>query len=464
MATSIDEILSGKYPAKAHALRVSDCLRQQHPSLTNGYIYLESIKSSHYEDSDQEVSPLRQRRAFFYLSGCNLADSSLLYSIAEKKLTLYIPSIDPEDVLWSGLPMSVEQACEKFDVDEVRTADQIDSDLRSIEAAATPAQPIFILEGRVSRVFQQQVEGSLITGTLKTAIDECRALKDAYEVALIKRANAITAEAHHAVMARVRASSNERELNATFLERCVSLGAPTQAYTGIFAAGRAAATLHYVHNDATLKGKQLLLLDAGCEVDCYASDVTRTFPISGSFSKEAREIYDVVLTMQKECLALCKPGKNWDEVHVHAHRVAIKGLKALGVLKGDEEELLSSRVSCAFLPHGLGHYLGMDTHDTGGHPNYQDEDKMFRYLRKRGPLPVGAVITVEPGIYFCEFIIRPYLQDSKFSKFIDEATLEKYWDVGGVRIEDNILITPGGYENLTTAAKEVGDMLAIINA
>jgi len=395
---SADEILAGRYPAKAHAKAVVDYIRSRHPALTDGTIYLESAKSGHHEDCDQELSP-RQRRPFFYLSGCNLLDSYVVCTIASQRLTLYIPPVNAADVLWSGLPLSQQEAKERYEVDDVRTTDQIDTDLRAAEAAATPAQPLFVIPTQVSRSFNQQVSGSFITSTLKSAINDCRSLKDAYEVALIKKANAITTAAHEAVMAAVKTAKNERELLAVFTERCIALGAPTQAYRGIFGAGRAAATLHYVHNNQPLKGKLNLLLDAGAELDNYASDVTRTFPISGAFSKESRQIYDIVLRMQKECLDLCKPGQNWDDVHVHAHRVAIEGLLELGILKGGSVvEILESRTSCAFLPHGLGHYLGMDTHDTGGNPNYEDSDKMFCYLRKRGPLPEGAVITVEPGV------------------------------------------------------------------
>lgn len=144
----------------------------------------------------------------------------------------------------------------------------------------------------------------------------------------------------------------------------------------------------------------------------------------------------ILCNMQKRTMAECKAGNNWDDIHKLAHRVAIEGLLEIGVLhNGTVDEILEARTSTAFLPHGLGHYLGMDTHDSGGHPNYQDKDKMFCYLRKRGTLPVGSVITVEPGVYFCEFIIKPYLQDEKHKRYINESVLEKYWDVGGVRIE-----------------------------
>lgn len=202
-------------------------------------------------------------------------------------------------------------------------------------------------------------------------------------------------------MASVKAAGNERELEAVFTERCIANGAPKQAYHGIYGSGRAAATLHYVHNNQPLEGKLNLLLDAGAEYENYAADVTRTFPLNGEFSKESRETYELVLEMQKATMAEAKPGVSWDKIHTLAHTVAVKGLLKLGILKGGSlEEIMSARTSCAFLPHGLGHLLGMDTHDTGGNPDYEDKDVMFRYLRKRGVLRVGEVITVEPGVSY----------------------------------------------------------------
>jgi Xaa-Pro dipeptidase len=150
---------------------------------------------------------------------------------------------------------------------------------------------------------------------------------------------------------------------------------------------------------------------------------------------------------------MMKAGMMWEDVHANAHRVAIKGLLDAGILRGDPDEIFEKRVSTAFFPHGLGHYLGMDTHDTGGHANYDDPDPMFKYLRVRGPVPAGATITVEPGIYACRFIIDPVLKDPELSKYIDRVVLDRYWDVGGVRIEDDVLITEEGYENLTDTPK-----------
>lgn len=166
--------------------------------------------------------------------------------------------------------------------------------------------------------------------------------------------------------------------------------------------------------------------------------------------------------MQLDCIAMLKEGVAWDDVHLLAHKIAIDGLLELGIFKGDKDEILKARTSAAFLPHGLGHYLGMDTHDTGGHPNFSDPDPLFRFLRVRRNLPAGSVITVEPGIYFCDFIIRPYLKDPKHAQFINEKVLDKYWDVGGVRIEDNLLITKDGCENLTDCPKNADELEKII--
>jgi Xaa-Pro dipeptidase len=378
----------------------------------------------------------RQRRYFFYLTGCNLADSYVIHDIDTARTTLFIPPVDPESVIWSGLPMSPEEALSKYDVDEVKFTTNINAELAHLASSAVtrpgPAT-VFAIPGQVSEHITFLGFDNTNFAVLKDAIERCRVVKDEYELALIAKANAVTADGHHAIMKRVSTATNERELDGLFTGHCIASGAREQAYPGIFAAGRAAATLHYVRNDAPLEGKLNLLVDAGAEWNCYASDVTRTFPINGKFTPESRAIYDIVLRMQLECIAALKAGVVWDDIHLLAHRIAIDGLLKLGILRGDADAILERRTSVAFFPHGLGHYLGMDTHDTGGNPNYADEDPMFRYLRVRGTVPAGSVVTVEPGIYFCQFIIEPYLKDPKHAEFIDADVLEKYWDVGGVR-------------------------------
>jgi len=156
---------------------------------------------------------------------------------------------------------------------------------------------------------------------------------------------------------------------------------------------------------------------------------TRTFPLSGKFTKESRDIYDIVYKMQQDCTDMIKAGMLWDDIHLHAHKIAIAGLLALGILRGDASEILAARTSAAFFPHGLGHYLGLDTHDVGGNPNRGDKDALFRYLRLRGVIPAGSVVTVEPGVYLAER--------------------------GGVRIEDLVIVTDGEPEILTGFTKEL---------
>ena len=383
-----------------------------------------------YADSTRPSSQ-RQRRFFFYMTGVPLADSQVVYDIETSKLTLFIPPIDPEHVMWAGLPPSPEEILAKYDVDEVKYTTELNAALAHVSTGKKTT--VFAIPEQVSdHVSFLEFEDKNFS-ILKKAIEDTRVVKDDYEIALIAKANEISSAAHKLVLEKVNKVENESELEAAFLGYCVSKGAKEQAYHSIVASGRSAATLHYIPNDAPMGGKLNLLLDAGAEWRCYASDITRTFPINGKFSPESRAIYDLVLKMQLECIAMLKEGVLWDDVHLLAHKIAIDGLLALGVLKGDKEAILKQRTSNAFFPHGLGHYLGMDTHDTGGNPNYSDPDPMFRYLRVRGALPAGSVITVEPGVYFSEFLIAPYLKDPEHSRYIDQDVLEKYWDVGGVR-------------------------------
>ncbi|GAB1319908.1 Xaa-Pro aminopeptidase [Madurella fahalii] len=453
-----DTILQGKYPAKRHAKRVVEYIRSKVPD-ASGVLYLEGRATKLIEDND-EAEPFRQRRYFYYLTGCPLADSYVVHDMDSSRTTLFIPPIDPESVIWSGLPVSPEEAMQKYDVDEVKYTSDINAVLARI--SADKKSTVFAIPNQVSEQVTFLGFDSTNFSILKEAIEVSRVVKDEYELALIAKANAVSYKAHRAVLEKVKHAKNEHELEAIFIGTSITEGARNQAYHGIVAAGRAAATLHYVHNNAPLAGKLNLLLDAGAEWNCYASDITRTFPINGKFTKESRAIYDIVLKMQLECIAALKEGVLWDDVHLLAHKIAIDGLLELGILKGDKDEILVNRTSVAFFPHGLGHYLGMDVHDTGGNPNYADKDTMFRYLRVRGTLPAGSVVTVEPGIYFCNFIIEPFLKDPKHAKYIDSAVLDKYWDVGGVRIEDNVVITKTGVENLTTAIKDPEEMERII--
>ena len=405
------------------------------------------------------MADCRQRRSFFYLTGCDLPDCYFAYDVLADKSVLWIPPVDPEYVMWAGMPLLPREALERYDVDEVLTSDELQSGDSIVTMLDQQQTIVMVLKDRADLTLFQAARVKRYNPVmnfqhLKTAIEECRVVKDEYEIGLIRHANVVSSYAHERVLASVSRAKNERELNAVFVMHCHANGCKEQAYGCICASGTNASSLHYVHNETPLDGQLNLLLDAGCEYNCYCADITRTFPLTsdGKFTHESRQIYELVLRMQTQCMDMIKAGVLWEDVHMRAHTVAAEGLRELGILQKNltTEQILQSRVTCRFLPHGLGHYLGMDTHDTGGRANYEDENEFFRYLRVRGKLPAGAVITNEPGIYFRRYPFEQELQDGKWRGFVDEEVLAKYWQVGGIRIEDDILVNEGNCENLTT--------------
>lgn len=331
--------------------------------------------------------------------------------MSSSRSTLFIPPVNPEEVVWSGLPLSPKEALAAYDVDEVKTSTDLAVVLSQIAASRNSA--VYALEGQVSSSVALSFE-KIDSSVLKSVIDVCRVVKDEYEVAMIRKANHISSLGHEAVMKRISSANNEMQAEAIFQGHCIAHGAKKMAYPPVVAAGRAAATLHYEANNASFEGKQNMLLDAGCEWNNYASDIvsssfsilepllmtvqTRTFPLLGGFTKESQEIYDVVYRMQSQALKSIKEGVQWESLHMLAHEIAVDGLLELGILRGSKDDILKTGTSLAFFPHGLGHHLGLETHDVGGNARSDDGNKYFQYLRLRGSLPAGSVVTVEPGV------------------------------------------------------------------
>ena len=373
--------------------------------------------------------------------------------------------------MWSGMPLLPKEALELYDVDNVSTTDQLKNG-KSLSTMLNQHQtPVLAIKDRADlAVFRSEPLKALNVSfnfeAVRNAIEECRVVKDEHEIAMIRHANLISSYAHEQILGAVTRAKNERELNAVFVMHCHANGCKEMAYGCICAAGTNASSLHYVRNDKPLEGRLNLLIDAGCEYNCYCSDITRSFPLNGTFTKESREIYDLVLHMQTECNTMIKAGVVWDDVHMRAHTVAAKGLRQLGILKKElsVDQILDSKITCRFFPHGLGHYLGMDTHDSGGHANYEDPNEFFTYLRIRGKVPANSVLTNEPGIYFREFPLKQELADGNWDGIVDQEVLARYWTVGGIRIEDDLLVTEDGYENLTTVKSEVAYVEATVQA
>ncbi|KYK62007.1 putative Xaa-Pro aminopeptidase [Drechmeria coniospora] len=482
---------NAKYPGKLHARRVAAELQ-----VDDGFIYLPGQPEIQLEDSDQPRL-FRQRRYFMYMTGANFADCHVTYDVKAAHLVLWIPYVEPRQVLWFGSKPSAAECLRLFDVDEVRYASQ----LPKFVAALPCDKTLYLLhadqkppvEGDRSRC---KVNSSL----LRPAMDRARVVKTDYEIAMIRRANDVSSAAHRKVAQLLLSLGTERDVEAVFQALCTSRGARSQSYPIIAGAGTNASTLHYDLNDQPLQGKQLLLLDAGCEWDCYASDVTRTLPLSGAWTPRAAAIHAVVQRMQNECIAGVRPGAVFYKLHLHAADVALDGLLNLGILKGNREEIARAGTVAGFFPHGLGHHVGLEVHDvSGGIPLAATDRRRLdggkremmmaadlvalrrrsRHLTaedaERQALRPNMVVTVEPGMqvaptptpvrcpYFCrEFLEGYYLGNSPHARFIDGALLEEYYPVGGVRIEDCIRVTAEGNENLTSAPK--GDeLLDVIN-
>ncbi|ORY95773.1 peptidase M24, structural domain-containing protein [Syncephalastrum racemosum] len=427
-----------------------------HFEAKEGLIYLNGQVLHERDDTDVEL-PFRQESTFFYLTGVSEPDFHVIVDIATQRIELYAPALDPDAVVWMGLPDSIETMKSKYDVDEVLYVTDMAARLSAASVVYTP--PIAKKDGLTAQWADEKLNKALYA-----AICEARAVKADWEVDLIRMANKISSDAHVKVMQM--SASNEADMHAVFLYESARHGAFFQSYQPIFGAGKNAATLHYNRNNAPLNNpNDVVLVDAGAEFNCYASDITRTFPVGAKFTPEAAAIYSIVLDMQNACFAKCKAGTPWEVVHETALQVAADGLLKLGILKGDKQELLDNGVVAAFFPHGVGHMLGLDVHDVGGYPEgvAKIDRPGYRYLRMRRTLAAGNVVTVEPGIYFCDFIIDPVLKAVETSKCIDVDMLNKYKSVGGVRIEDNILITEDGYTNLTTAPKEIDQIEALKN-
>lgn len=266
-------------------------------------------------------------------------------------------------------------------------------------------------------------------------LHELRLKKSDAEIEVMRRAADITCEAHLAGMAAAAPGVGENEIDALIEYTFRRRGATGMAYTTIAAGGDNACILHYVENNQPLKDGELLLVDAGSEVDYYASDVTRTYPVNGTFSSEQREIYDLVLEAEETAIEAVKPGVPFDQIHATAQRVLARGLVRLGLLEGDEDSVIESGAHRHFTIHNTSHWLGLDVHDCGAYV----KDGSSR------PLEPGMVLTVEPGIYIAS----------------DDESVEARWRGIGVRIEDDILVTETGHENLTAAIpKTVEDVEA----
>ncbi|CCE66203.1 hypothetical protein TPHA_0P00450 [Tetrapisispora phaffii CBS 4417] len=464
----VPEKLRGKkYLAKEHCLRVKKLLLSKVKSLnaskTGIFIAGEEMKGVKYCDAFKDF---RQNQYFYYLSGVyDIPGCSLFFDFHDDSLTLFLPNVDTEDIMWSGEPLYPEEALKKYDADAVKYY----SDLESEIINNTKYSDYLIFTTDLDNVHIDALAKKLTPKDKDFffAMDETRVIKDWYEIEIIRRACEISDKSHLAVMSALPIELNELHIQAEFKYHATRQGGRTLGYDPICCSGPACGTLHYIKNDEDVHGKVSTLIDCGAEWRGYTSDVTRCFPLSGKFTKEHRDIYETVLDMQSQAMELIKPGAEWDDLHFLTHRVLIQHFLKLGIFKKEfsEEELIKRRVSAAFYPHGLGHMLGIDVHDVAGNANYEDPDPYFCYLRIRRRLEENMVVTNEPGCYFNEHLIKNFLKShSERLETVNMDVVAKYMHVGGVRIEDDILVTAKGYENLNKVTSDPDEIEKIVSA
>jgi Xaa-Pro aminopeptidase len=392
--------------------------------------------------------PYRFDSYFYYLTGFPEPEAVCVLVAADMpRSLLFCRDKDLEREIWDGFRYGPEGAKQAFGFDEAYSIKQLDEMLPKL-LADQPA--IFSDVGENSawdaRLIQwlnavraQARAGISAPGEIcdvRKLLDDMRLVKDANELDVMRRAAQISAGAHVRAMQIARPGLREYEVEAELLHEFRRNGAQAPAYTPIVAGGPNACVLHYVANDQPLRRGDLLLIDAGCELDGYASDITRTFPVSGRFSGPQRDVYELVLAAQSAAISEVQAGNSWERPHEAAVRVLAHGFIDLGLCQGTVDAVIESGDYRRFYMHRTGHWLGMDVHDVGDYKR----DGVWR------PLEPGMVLTVEPGCY-----IRP-----------GDGVPPELWNIG-VRIEDDVVVTPGGREVITAAApKTIADIEGVM--
>ncbi len=379
--------------------------------------------------------PYRQDSDFFYLTGFDEPESVLVLSNQhpEHRAVLFVRPRNPEREIWDGPRLGVEGAIAELGVDAAfdvaELAEKLPDYLGDVDRVhvrvgrghpfdATVFRALDVVRGRSRRGIRAPTE---LVDPVRT-LHELRLRKDADELATMRRAAEITRDAHLEAMRVAKPGRREIEVAAE-MERVFRLGGSERpAYESIVGSGPNATILHYRAGKRVLGEGELLLIDAGCELDYYASDVTRTFPVSGRFSPEQRALYDVTLASQQACLDATKPGATLDALHDVAVDVITRGLIELGLLSGSVAENVEQQKYRAFYMHRTSHWLGMDVHDVG----------LYYDAGKPRPLQPGFVLTIEPGVYVGA-----------------NADVDPKWRGIGIRIEDDVVVTETGHHNLT---------------
>lgn len=423
----------------------------------NGVIYIKGASVSDRFGTDYEY-PFRQESNFLYLTGVTEADFHLIIEPASNIYYLFSPKRDTQYAVWYGYIRSQESYKEKYQPDYIRYDTEIEDVLKQLK----PDKVYCLDEEQAAGIVKMGYQTN--TETLKDALTFCRVIKSDWELDQMRYIGKITSEAHTEVMRSIKPGMHEYELKAIFDAYHIKRGLMQEAYTGIYGGGKNSAILHYVENSSQINDGDLFLIDAGYEHIGYAHDVTRTYPANGKFTELQAEMYDAVLKAHNECIKAAKPGIQMEDLHMLAARIMMQGMMDMGLVKGNLDEIMDKNIFALFFPHGLGHFLGLDTHDVGGYPKGVEhiDRPGIQYLRVRREMEPGMVITIEPGLYIVPALLKPALENAEYVRYLNKDQLEKMYDFGGIRIEDNIVITKDGNEDLTNVPKERKDIESLI--
>jgi len=452
-------------------------------------VLLQAGKQTQRYSSDNE--PLfRQESYFHWLFGCKESDCFGSIDIGPngtKKTVLFVPRIPKEFVVWMGEPMSNSEIAKKYLVDECKFVDELE--LYLLNEAKEGGIVLHLMSGRNtdsgSEISKAEVPESVLgmndveirTDALFEEITYLRTIKTKREQEVLAFASRISSEAHVEAIKSVKPGTMEYQLEAEFLYQIYKRGGLRFAsYPSICASGKNAAVLHYGHsgapNDKECKAGELILLDMGGEFHCYCADITQTVPVNGKFTTDQKILYNGVLRAHKDVIKAIKPGVIWTDLHLLAERRILEMLKSLKIINDNStiEEMLEYRVCAVFMPHGLGHLLGIDTHDVGGYglknSNYRERilKPGLKSCRTAKMLEENNVMTVEPGCYFVDALIDDVNMDEKVKKCINFETInQKFRGFGGVRIEDNVVVTSNGCISWTNVPRETEDIEKVMN-
>jgi Xaa-Pro aminopeptidase len=379
----------------------------------------------------------RQDNDFYYLTGFAEPESIAMFAPGENEsFVLFVRPRDRERETWTGRRAGVEGALANYGADKAYVTEEFQRvAARYLEKAERIYYPLGVNERIDARMLEMVKTAATMRPRVgsgpnalldpREILHEARLHKHTEELETMRRAIAISAEAHAAAMRNARGGMMEWEIEALVDYNFRKRGAAGPSYPSIIASGPNASTLHYIHNDREMREGELLLIDAGCEYDFYASDVTRTFPVGARFSPLQRDLYEIVLAAQLKAIETIRPGVKFDEPHEAALRVLVDGMCRVGLLKAGADEVIKNGSYRRFFMHRTSHWLGMDVHDVG----------LYRVAGHSRTLEPGMVLTAEPGIY-----IAPD----------DDGAPEEFRGIG-IRIEDDVLVTSDGHEVLTAA-------------